>query len=97
MEIDKIYKLLERVEEPISGENIVKLGIITKIVKDDNKIVIYLDLARRTPQSPFEMAVTWTLHAKIVKEIVKVLEDKVPEFEIIDSMTLQRYYPIEEV
>ncbi|WP_457753607.1 hypothetical protein [Thermococcus sp.] len=97
MEINKIYKLLEDIKEPISGENIVKLGVVTKIVKDDNKIVIYLDLARRTPQSPFEMAITWTVHAKIVKEIVKVLEDKIPEFEIIDSMTLQRYYPIEEV
>ena len=97
MEIDRIYKLLERVEEPISGENIVKLGIVTKIIKENDKIVIYLDLARRSPQSPFEMAVIWTVHAKIVKEIVKVLEDKVSEFEIIDSMTLQRYYPLEEV
>lgn len=97
MEINKIYKLLEDIKEPISGENIVKLGVVTKIVKDDNKIVIYLDLARRTPQSPFEMAITWTVHAKIVREIVKVLEDKIPEFEIIDSMTLQRYYPVEEV
>ena len=97
MEISKIYKLLEDIKEPISGENIVKLGVVTKIVRDDNKIVIYLDLARRTPQSPFEMAITWTVHAKIVREIVKVLEDKIPEFEIIDSMTLQRYYPIEEV
>lgn len=97
MEINKIYKLLEDIKEPISGENIVKLGVVTKIVKEDNKIVIYLDLARRTPQSPFEMAITWTVHAKIVREIVKVLEDKIPEFEIIDSMTLQRYYPVEEV
>ncbi|WP_324735562.1 iron-sulfur cluster assembly protein [Thermococcus sp. SY098] len=97
MKIDRIYELLKTVKEPISGENIVKLGIVSKIVKDNGKIVIYLDLARRTPQSPFEMAITWTVHAKIVREIVKVLEDKIPEFEIIDSMTLQRYYPLEEV
>ncbi|AHF79754.1 Clp protease/crotonase-like domain-containing protein [Thermococcus paralvinellae] len=97
MEIDRIYELLKTVKEPISGENIVKLGIVAKIVKDNDRIVIYLDLARRSPQSPFEMAVIWTVHTKIVKEIVKVLEDKVSEFEIIDSMTLQRYYPIEEV
>jgi len=97
LELDSIYELLKTVKEPISGEDIVKLGIVARIVKDNNRIIIYLDLARRAPKSPFEMAVIWTVHAKIVREIVKVLEGKVPEFEIIDNMTLQRYYPIEEV
>ncbi|MPW38549.1 hypothetical protein GBV73_02385 [Thermococcus sp. 101 C5] len=96
MEIEEIYKELKKVKEPISGEDIVSLGIVSMIMEEDNKVVIFLGLARRTPRSPFEMAVNWAVHARIVKDIVKVLEGKV-NFEIIDDMTFQRYYPLEEV
>jgi metal-sulfur cluster biosynthetic enzyme len=97
LEIEEIYKELEKVIEPTSGEDIVKLGIVSKIIKENNKFLIFLSLARRTPWSPFEMAMNWTVHAKIVKEIVKVLEEKIADFEIYDDMTLQRYYPIKGV
>lgn len=96
MEIEEIYKELKKVIEPTSGEDIVKLGMVSKIIKEDNKLLIFLSLARRTPWSPFEMAINWTVHAKIVKEIVRVLEGKT-DFEIYDDMTLQRYYPVEGV
>ena len=96
MEIEEIYEELKKVKEPISGEDIVSLGIVSLIRKEDNKMIIFLGLARRTPRHPFEMAVNWTIHARIVKDIVQVLEGKA-NFEIIDDMTFQRYYPIEEV
>lgn len=96
MEIEEIYKELKKVKEPISGEDIVSLGIVSLIRKEDNKVIIFIGLARRTPRHPFEMAVNWTIHARIVKDIVQVLEGKA-NFEIIDDMTFQRYYPIEEV
>ncbi|NJE07370.1 hypothetical protein E3E31_02270 [Thermococcus sp. M39] len=97
MKIEEIYKELEKVIEPVSGENIVRLGLVSKIIRDDDKILIFLSLARRTPRHPFGMAVNWPIHVRIVKDIVKVLEDKIPDFEIIDDMTFQRYYPLEEV
>jgi len=96
LEIEEIYKELKKVKEPISGEDIVSLGIVSLIRKEDNKVIIFIGLARRTPRHPFEMAVNWTIHARIVKDIVQVLEGKA-NFEIIDDMTFQRYYPIEEV
>ena len=96
MEIEGIYEELKKVKEPISGEDIVSLGIVSLIRKEDNKVIIFLGLARRASRHPFEMAVNWAIHARIVKDIVKVLEGKV-NFEIIDDMTFQRYYPIEEV
>jgi len=96
LEIEEIYEELKKVKEPISGEDIVSLGIVSLIRKEDDKVMIFLGLARRTPRHPFEMAVNWAVHSRIVKDIVKVLEGKV-NFEIVDDMTFQRYYPIEEV
>jgi len=96
LEIEEIYEELKKVKEPISGEDIVSLGIVSLVRKEDNKVIIFLGLARRTPRRPFEMAVNWIIHVRIVKDIVKVLEGKV-NFEIIDDMTFQRYYPREEV
>jgi len=96
LEIEEIYEELKKVKEPISGEDIISLGIVSLIRKEDNKMIIFLGLARRTPRHPFEMAVNWAVHARMIKDIVKVLEGKV-NFEIIDDMTFQKYYPIKEV
>lgn len=97
MEIEEIYEELKKVKEPISGEDIVSLGIVSNIIKENRKIIIFLSLARRTPRGPFSFAAHWHVYARIIKDIVNVLEDKVPEFEILDDMSFQRYYPLEEV
>ncbi len=97
MEIEEIYKELKKVKEPISGEDIISLGIVSLIMRDDDKIMIFIGLARKTPRHPFGMAINWPLHARIIKDIIKVLEGKIINFEIIDDMTFQKYYPIKEV
>ncbi|AIF69168.1 hypothetical protein PAP_03745 [Palaeococcus pacificus DY20341] len=97
MEVDEIYEELKKVKEPISGEDIVSLGIVSRIIKEDHKVLIFLNLVRRTPRGPFGMALHWPVYAKIIREIVKVLGEKLPDFEIIDDVSLQRYYPLEEV
>ena len=71
MEIEEIYEELKKVKEPISGEDIISLGIVSLIRKEDNKMIIFLGLARRTPRHPFEMTVNWAVHARIVKDIIK--------------------------
>jgi metal-sulfur cluster biosynthetic enzyme len=98
LERNEIISLLRKVKEPISEMDIVSLGIVSKVTVDDEtgKVTVYLDLANRTPHHPFEMALNWAVHARIVKDVVKALEGKFPNLEILDSMTLQRYYPIEE-
>ncbi|WP_048148826.1 iron-sulfur cluster assembly protein [Palaeococcus ferrophilus] len=95
---NKIIALLRKVKEPIAEMDIVSLGIVSKVMVDDEtgKVTVYLDLAHRTPHHPFEMALNWAVHARIVKDVVNVLGEKFPNLEILDSMTLQRYYPIEE-
>jgi metal-sulfur cluster biosynthetic enzyme len=99
LEIEKkALELLKGVKEPVSDVNIVDAGIVSKVEYDpDEKLLtVYLDLARRGSSHPFEMAIEWAVYAHIVREVVKVLEDEFPEIEVVDSMTLQRYYPIEE-
>ncbi|NJE47553.1 DUF59 domain-containing protein [Thermococcus sp. GR7] len=97
MRPEEILELLGAVKNPFTGQNIVSEGLVTKIVAEEDKTTIYVAFARNTPPKPFAMAITWPLQARIVKDMVKVLEDKLGYFEIVDDMTLQRYYPIEEV
>ena len=98
MEIREVLKLLKEVENPFTNMDIVSEGLVSKIEIDNdrNAIVIYLAFARNTPMHPFAMAVNWPIQAKIVKDIVKVLGDKVGYLEIVDDTTLQRYYPLDE-
>ncbi|ACJ16396.1 hypothetical protein TON_0908 [Thermococcus onnurineus NA1] len=97
MRPDGILELLRTVKNPFTGQDIVSEGLVTKIVAEEDRTTIYVAFARNTPPKPFAMAITWPLQARIVKDMVKVLEDKLGYFEIVDDMTLQRYYPIEEV
>ncbi|WP_461864690.1 iron-sulfur cluster assembly protein [Thermococcus sp.] len=97
MKAEEILALLRNVKNPFTGMDIVSEGLVTKIVVEEERTVIYVAFARNTPLHPFAMAVNWPIQARIVRDMAKVLEDKLGYFEIVDDMTLQRYYPIEEV
>ncbi|WP_297499514.1 hypothetical protein [Thermococcus sp.] len=73
-------------------------GLVSKIEVDEeeNIVRIYVAFFRNTPAHPFSMAVNWPVQARIIRDMVKVLEDKLGYFEIVDDTSLQRYYPIEE-
>lgn len=92
----EILELLKSVKNPFTDMDIVNEGLVTKVEIDEveNKVRIYVAFARHTPPHPFVMAVNWPLQAKIVRDMVKVLEDKVGYLEILDDTTLQRYYPL---
>ncbi|ASJ16607.1 hypothetical protein A3L04_05750 [Thermococcus chitonophagus] len=91
----EILEKLRRVKNPFTGQDIVSEGLVTKVIKEDNKVIIYVAFARNTPRKPAAMAMVWPIQAKIVREIVNVLKDY--DIEILDDLTLQRYYPVEEV
>jgi len=97
-EAERAIELLKSVRDPITEMGIVESGILAKVQYDETegKLVVYLDLARRTPAHPFEMAINWAVHSRIVRDVVKALEDEFPNIEVVDASTLQRYYPIEE-
>lgn len=97
-EVERAFRLLEKVRDPITEIGIVEGGIVSKIEydEDERKMTVYLDLARRIPPHPFEMAINWAVHSRIVQEVVKALEVEFPNIKVVDSSTLQRYYPIEE-
>ncbi|AMM53899.1 iron-sulfur cluster assembly protein [Pyrococcus kukulkanii] len=90
----EVLEKLKEVKNPFTGQDIVSEGLVTKVAKEDNKVIIYVAFARNTPRKPAAMAMVWPIQAKIVKEIVNVLKDY--EIEILDDLTLQRYYPVEE-
>ena len=96
MKAEEILEALRSVENPFTNMDIVSEGLVTKIEVEEEKVVIYVAFARNTPAHPFVMALNWALQARIVKDMVKVLEDKLGYFEIVDDTTLQRYYPLDE-
>ncbi len=99
MRAEEIVKMLSNVKNPFTNVDIVSEGLVTKVITDEEKTIIYVAFARNTPPTPFSMAVNWPIQVKIIKEIAEVLEQKLKlgYFEIVDDMTLQRYYPVEEV
>jgi hypothetical protein len=95
---EEILGLLKKVKNPFTNIDIVSEGLVSKIeVDEEEKMVrIYVAFARNTPLHPFVMAVNWPLQARIVEDMVNVLEDKLGYFEIVDDTTLQRYYPLDK-
>ncbi len=91
-----MLELLRGVENPFTNMDIVSEGLVTKVVVEEEKTTIYVAFARNIPPHPFAMAVNWPVQARIVKDMVKVLDDKLEYFEIVDDTTLQRYYPLDE-
>jgi metal-sulfur cluster biosynthetic enzyme len=91
---EEVLELLKSVKNPFTGVDIVSEGLVSKIIEDEEGIQIYLAFARNTPPGPVSSALAWPVQARIVKDIVKVLEKAgVGKFEILDDTTLQRYYP----
>jgi len=96
LEAGEILELLRKVENPFTNMDIVTEGLVSKVEVEEDKVTIYVAFARYTPLHPFAMAVNWPLQARIIRDMVKVLEDKLGYFEIVDDTTLQRYYPLDE-
>jgi metal-sulfur cluster biosynthetic enzyme len=98
LRVEEILEILRNVKNPFTNMDIVSEGLVSKIEIDEeeNRVTIYVAFARNTPAHPFAMAVNWPVQARIVKDIVKVLEDKVGYLEVVDDTTLQRYYPLDE-
>ncbi|GAB6101707.1 iron-sulfur cluster assembly protein [Thermococcus atlanticus] len=97
MRAEEILNLLRNVRNPFTDMDIVSEGLVTKVVVEEERAIIYVAFARNIPPQPFAMAVNWPVQANIIREMAKVLEGKLGYFEIVDDMTLQRYYPFEEV
>ncbi len=98
MRAEEVLRLLRKVKNPFTNMDIVREGLVSKVEidEDENKVTIYVAFARNTPLHPFAMAVNWPLQARIVEDMVNVLEDRLGYFEIVDDTTLQRYYPLDE-
>jgi len=91
---DAILELLRSVKNPFTEVDIVSEGLVSKIQVDEEGVKIYLAFARNTPPGPVSSALAWPVQARIIRDIVKVLEGAgIGNLEILDDTTLQRYYP----
>ncbi|WP_457741441.1 hypothetical protein [Thermococcus sp.] len=87
--------MLKSVKNPFTGVDIVTEGLVSKIVEDEDGLRIYLAFARNTPPGPVSSALAWPVQARIIRDIVEILENAgIGKFEILDDTTLQRYYPM---
>ncbi|NJE10555.1 iron-sulfur cluster assembly protein [Thermococcus sp. MAR1] len=94
MESEEIYERLKRVKEPITGADIVSLGLVEAVTVDEDGVRVYLRLSEGL-HHPFQNALSWPVRWRIVRDIVAALDD-VAGLEILDARTLERYYPLEE-
>lgn len=95
MDVEKeVYQRLRQVKEPITEIDIVSLGLVEKVIADEDGVRIYLRLSEGL-RHPFQNALSWPVKRRIVKDIVAILDD-IARLEILDSRTLERYYPLEE-
>ncbi|MCD6524438.1 MAG: DUF59 domain-containing protein [Thermococcus sp.] len=94
MKVEEIYERLKKVKEPITEVDVVSLGLVEKVIADEDGVRVYLRLSEGL-RHPFQHALSWPVKWRIVRDIVAALDDVVP-LEILDSRTLERYYPLEE-
>ena len=94
MKVEEIYERLKNVKEPITEVDVVSLGLVEKVIADEDGVRVYLRLSEGL-RHPFQHALSWPVKWRIVRDIVAALDDVVP-LEILDSRTLERYYPLEE-
>ncbi|AJC71039.1 hypothetical protein X802_01675 [Thermococcus guaymasensis DSM 11113] len=94
MKVEEIYERLKKVKEPITEVDVVSLGLVEKVIADEDGVRVYLRLSEGL-RHPFQHALSWPVKWRIVRDIVAALDDVVP-LEILDSKTLERYYPLEE-
>ncbi|WP_460127195.1 iron-sulfur cluster assembly protein [Thermococcus prieurii] len=91
---EEVLELLKSVKNPFTGVDIVSEGLVSTIIEDEEGIQIYLAFARNTLPGPVSSALAWPVQARIIKDIMKVLEGAgIEKFEILDDTTLQRYHP----
>jgi len=94
LKVEEIYERLKKVKEPITEVDVVSLGLVEKVIADEDGVRVYLRLSEGL-RHPFQHALSWPVRWRIVRDVVAALEDVVP-LEILDSKTLERYYPLEE-
>lgn len=97
MKESEVLDLLKQVKNPFTEVDIVSEGLVSAVLINGDDVRIYLGFARNKPPGPVSSALSWPIQAKIIRDIVGVLGDKIRKLEIIDDTTLRRYYPAEEV
>ncbi|USG99088.1 iron-sulfur cluster assembly protein [Thermococcus argininiproducens] len=75
-EVREVVEELKKVKDPETELNIVDEGLVYGITVEGKNVMVWLFLARSTPECHFCQAIAMNVQKRIIKDIVSVLRDK---------------------
>ncbi|WP_297468795.1 iron-sulfur cluster assembly protein [Thermococcus sp.] len=72
-EVKRVVKVLENVEDPETGLNIVEEGLLYGLTIENERVEVFLLMARSTPECHFCQMLAINVQRKILEDIVKIL------------------------
>ncbi|WP_297480942.1 iron-sulfur cluster assembly protein [Thermococcus sp.] len=73
-EVKWVVKVLENVEDPETGLNIVEEGLLYGLTVEKRGVEVFLLMARSTPECHFCRMIAINVQRKILDEVIKVLK-----------------------
>ncbi|WP_297514912.1 iron-sulfur cluster assembly protein [Thermococcus sp.] len=73
-EVRRVVKLLEMVNDPETGLNIVEEGLVYGLTVEGKRVEVFLLMARSTPECHFCQMLAMNVQRKILGEIVSILK-----------------------
>ncbi|MBC7094434.1 iron-sulfur cluster assembly protein [Thermococcus sp.] len=75
-EVKMVIEELKKVIDPETELNIVEEGLVYGVTVEDKKAMVWLLLARTTPECHFCQAIAMNVQKRIIKDIIAVLRAK---------------------
>jgi metal-sulfur cluster biosynthetic enzyme len=75
-EVKDVVEELRKVRDPETELNIVDEGLVYGLTVENEKVMVWLLLARTTPECHFCQAIAMNVQRKIVGDIIEVLREK---------------------
>ncbi|WP_297549166.1 iron-sulfur cluster assembly protein [Thermococcus sp.] len=72
-EVKRVVKVLENVEDPETGLNIVEEGLLYGLTVENERVEVFLLMARSTPECHACQMLAINVQRKILEDIVKIL------------------------
>ncbi|AIF69091.1 hypothetical protein PAP_03355 [Palaeococcus pacificus DY20341] len=73
-EVKRVVSILEQVKDPETGLNIVEEGLVYGLTVEGKKVMVWLFLARSTPECHFCQAIAMNVQRRILKDIISALK-----------------------
>ncbi|ALV62217.1 hypothetical protein ADU37_CDS05180 [Thermococcus sp. 2319x1] len=75
-EVKEVVEELRKVKDPETELNIVDEGLVYGLTVENEKVMVWLLLARTTPECHFCQAIAMNVQKRIIRDIIGVLREK---------------------